>query len=123
MCPGNNESAGKRRSGKTRKGDRWLRRSLTQAAWAASKTKKTYLAAQYNRLASRRGKKRAIVAVGHSILQGAYHMLRNHQPYADLGPDHFLKMDPERTKRFHVRRLEQLGYSVTLTTSESVTAA
>ena len=72
MCPGNDESAGKRRSGRTTKGERWLRATLTQAAWAASHTKGTYLAAQYHRLAKRRGKKRALVAVGHTLLTIAY---------------------------------------------------
>ena len=73
MCPGNNESAGKRKSGKTPKGNRWLRRTLNKSAWAASHTKNTYLSAQYRRLASRRGKKRAIVAVGHTMLKIVYH--------------------------------------------------
>jgi transposase len=114
MCPGNNESAGKRKSGHTAKGNRWLRRALSQAAWAASHTKNTYLSAQYRRLAGRRGKKRAIVAVGHTILVIAYHMLNRRQPYQELGGDFFDRFRPEHLKRALVRRLEKLGYEVEL---------
>ena len=89
VSPGNNESAGKKKRGKTTKGNRWLRRSLSQAAWAAGRTKGTYLSAQYKRFASRRGSKRAIVAVAHTILGCAYFMIKNHQTYQDLGPDFF----------------------------------
>ena len=115
MCPGNHESAGKRLSGRTRKGNPWLRAALVQAAHAAGRTKHTYLAAQYRRLAARRGKKRAPVAVGHSILVIAYHLLRTRQrPYHDLGPGHFDQRDRERVERRLVRRLEALGYRVAL---------
>jgi transposase len=114
MCSGNRESAGKRKSGKTRKGNRWLRVSLVQAAWAASHTKKTYLAAQYHRLAGRRGKKRALIAVGHTILGIIYHMLKNGTTYHDLGPDYFDQLDPQRLARSLVKRLEKLGHKVTL---------
>jgi hypothetical protein len=86
MCPGHNESAGKRKSGKTRKGSQWLRAALTEAAWAASHTR-TYLGAQAHRLARRRGKKKAAVAVGHSILVIAYHILKEGTTYRDLGQD------------------------------------
>jgi transposase len=89
MCPGNEESAGKRRSGRTTKGNRRLRAALVQAAWAASHTKRSYLGAQYRRLAGRRGKKRALVAVGHSILVILYHLLKDGRPYSDLGRDFF----------------------------------
>ena len=85
MSPGNDESAGKRRSGKTTKGNKWLRRTLSQAAWAATKRKGGYLSAQYRRLASRRGKNRAIVAVGHTILVAAYYILHDEVEYHDLG--------------------------------------
>lgn len=85
MCPGNDESAGKRRSGKTRKGSKWLRDTLVQAAHAVRKTKGTYLASQYARLRGRRGSKRASVAVGHSILVCAYHVLSEGVPYQELG--------------------------------------
>jgi transposase len=115
ICPGNNESAGKRKSGKTGRGNRWLRRILTQVAWAASRTKRTYFAAQFRRIAKRRGKKRAIIAVAHSILTALYHMLKYDRHYHELGEDFFDRLDPERVTRYHVGRLEDLGYSVTLT--------
>jgi len=115
VAPGNHESAGKRRRTKTPPGNRWLRGALTQAAWAASRSKGTYLSAQFRRLAGRRGAKRAIVATGHSILEAAYHMLATGQPYADLGPNHFDQLHPERLARYLVKRLERLGYSVALT--------
>jgi transposase len=114
ICPGNNESAGKRKSGKTRKANRWLKRVLTQAAWAASHVKKSYFYAQFHRLARKRGKKRAIIAVAHSILLTAYHMLSRRQHYRELGADFFDRMNPERLKHYHVKRLESLGFNVTL---------
>lgn len=114
MSPGSDESAGKRRSGRTTKGNRWLRAALVQAAWAASHTKDTYLAAQYRRLVGRRGKKRALVAVGHSILVILYHLLKDGTPYSELGGNYFDRLQPERLTRYHVRRLEQLGHKVTL---------
>jgi transposase len=114
MCPGNEESAGRRLRSRTRKGNRWLRRALTEAAWAASHTKKTYLAAQFRRLAARRGKKRALVAVGHSLLVIIYHVLKNNVEYHDLGPDYFDKLEPERLRRYLVRRLQNLGFDVAL---------
>lgn len=114
MSPGNNESAGKRRSGKTTKGSRWLRALLVQAAWAGGRQKNTYLQAQFRRLAARRGKKRALVAVGHTILVMVYQMLKNRTPYTDLGPDFFDRLDPQRATRYHVKRLEALGHKVTL---------
>jgi transposase len=114
VCPGNNESAGKHKSGKTPKANRWLRRTLGEAAWAAARTKKTYLSAQYRRLASRRGKKRAIVAVGHTILIIAFHLLRDSTSYSELGADYFDRINPERLKNYFVKRLEQLGHKVVL---------
>jgi len=114
MAPGNNESAGKRRAGKTRKGSPWLRAGLVEAARAAARTKGTYLAAQYQRLAARRGPKRAAVAVGHSILVIAYHLLRRPATYHDLGVHHFTDRDRAAVQRRAVRRLEQLGYHVIL---------
>ena len=89
VCPGNNESAGKRKSGKTAKGNRWLRGALGEAAWAASHTKDTYLGAQFRRIRARRGTKRAVVAVSHTLLIAIYHMLRTNTAYKDLGSDHF----------------------------------
>lgn len=114
ICPGNNESAGKRKSGTTPKGNRWLRSILNQSAWAASHTKNTYLSAQYRRLASRRGKKRAIVAVGHTILKIVYHMLKHNVLYCELGNDYFDSLNSENLKRYLVKRLEKLGHRVTL---------
>lgn len=114
LCPGNEESAGKRKRSKTTKGDRWLRRSLSEAAWAATHTKDTYLAAQYHRLAGRRGKKRALVAVAHTLLVVLYHVIKHRVDYHDLGPDYFLRIEPERQKRYLVKRLQQLGYEVQL---------
>jgi transposase len=116
ICPGHDESAGKRRSGKTRKGNRWLRTALIEAANSASgRTRGTYLNAQYLRLKSRRGHSKAIVAVAHSILVSAYHVLTEGRPYADLGNDHFARReDTERLTRRLVRQLERLGQRVTV---------
>ncbi len=114
MCPGNDESAGKRRSGRTTKGSRWLRGMLVQAAWAASHTKNSYLAAQYRRLARRKGRKRALLAVGHTLLVIVYHVLQKGVPYEELGADYLDRLEPERVTRQLVKRLEQLGHKVTL---------
>lgn len=115
VCPGNEETAGKRKRSKTTKGNHWLRRALTEAAWAATHTHDTYLAAQYHRLAGRRGKKRALVAVGHTLLVVIYHIIKHRVKYHDLGPDYFLQLEPERQRRYLVKRLQLLGYEVTLT--------
>ena len=114
LCPGNHDSAGKRRSGRTRHGDRWLKGALVQAAWAASRCKKTYLAAQFGRLARRRGRKRALMAVGHTLLGIMYEVLSRRQPYRELGADYFDRQEPERLTRHLVNRLEKLGHKVTL---------
>lgn len=119
ICPGNEESGGRRLRSRTRKGNRWLRRALAEAAWAASHAKGTYLAAQYRRLAARRGKKRALLAVGHSILVIIYHLLKDPQvEYHDLGADFFDRLEPERLRRYLVKRLQQIGYDVTLKPKE-----
>ena len=118
MCSGNRESAGKRQSGKTPKGNRWLRAMLVQAAWAASHTKNTYLSAQYRRLAGRRGKKRALVALGHTLLVIIYQVLKGRTGYRELGPDYFDRLDTERLTRTLVRRLERLGHKATLQPQE-----
>ena len=122
MRPGNDERAGKRRSGKTAKGTKWLRRTLTQAAWAASRHKGGSLSAPYRRLASRRGKNRAIVAVGHTILVAAYYIWHDEVAYHDLGSDHFDRRRRERTVSQLVRRLQRLGYHVSLEAIESEAA-
>jgi transposase len=115
MCPGNNESAGKHFSGRTRKGDRWLRAALGEAAAAGAGAKNTYCQAQYHRLAARRGKKRALVAVGHSILIAAWYIINDGVVYQDLGPLHFLtRINPARQTRRLVTQLQQLGYQVEL---------
>ena len=115
MSPGNEESAGKRKRSRTTQGNRWLRRALGESAWGAKNTKDTYLSAQYRRLAPRRGKKRAIVAVGHSLLVIFHAMLKTGQSYSELGGDHFDQLEPERLKHYLVKRLERLGYEVNLT--------
>jgi transposase len=114
MCPGNEESAGKRKRRRITPGNRWLKRTLVQAAWGASHTRNAYLASQYRRLAGRRGKKRALIAVGHSMLVIFYHMLEQGSTYAELGGDFFDRLEPERLTRYHVKRLEALGHKVTL---------
>jgi transposase len=114
VCPGNNESAGKRRSGKTRKGSKWLRATLAEASLAATKTKNSYLAAQHQRLRGRRGPAKAITAVGHSILTAAWHMLQTGELYNDLGGDYFTRQNPDRTTKRLIRQLEALGHHVTL---------
>lgn len=121
MSPGNNESAGKRRSGKTTQGNRWLRRVLVQTAFAASSTKDTYLSAQFHRLTPRRGKKRAAVALGHSILVSIHCMLADHVSYKELGADYFDKRNPERLLRYYTRRIQDLGYKVNI--EEDIKAA
>jgi transposase len=114
MCPGNNESAGKRRNGKTRKGSRWLRHALIEAAHGAARTKNKYLKTQYHRVAAHRGKKKALVAVGHSILIISYHLLTRRQQYIDLGANYFDERDRNAVQRRCVKRLEKLGYNVAL---------
>jgi transposase len=115
LCPGNDESAGKRRSGRTGKGNPWLREILIECARAASRSRDTYLKAQYLRLRRRRGDSKAIVAVAHSILVSAYHILKEGEPYHELGFDHFERRErPDLLTRRLTRQLEQLGHRVTL---------
>lgn len=114
LCPGSHLSAGKRKSGKIRKGSLWLRRCLCQAAWAVSTKKNNYLSGLFRRLAARRGVKRATIAVAHNILVIAYHILRDGVCYWDLGPDYFDRLDPEGLRRRLTKRLEGLGFKVTL---------
>lgn len=118
MCSGQRESAGKRQSGRTRKGNQWLRTTLVQVAWAASHTKRTYLSAQYRRLAGRRGKKRALVALGHTILVIVYQVLKRQTTYAELGADYLDRLDTDRLRRTLVRRLERLGFEVAVKVKE-----
>jgi transposase len=115
VCPGNDESAGKRRSGRTRKGSKWLRGTLIEAARAAARTRDTYLAAQYQRVRARRGANRASLAVAHSLLVAVWHMLQTGETYLDPGGDYYTRRDPERTTRRLIAQLERLGHTVTLT--------
>ena len=114
MCPGNNESAGKKKSGKTRKGNNTLRCTLVECAKAAGRSKNTYFSEQYKRLAARRGRNRAAVAVGHSILTIAYYILKDNKPFYDLGADYFEKKKKQDIARRALKRLEALGYNVTI---------
>jgi transposase len=114
LCPGHHESAGKRSSGRTRRGNLTLRTALLEAAQAAGHTKATYLSAQFHRLAARRGRKKAAVAVAHSILVIAYHLLSRGTTYQDLGVNYFDERDRQAVERRAVRRLEALGFKVTL---------
>jgi transposase len=115
ISPGNNESAGKRRSGKTTKGSRWLRQALVQAAWAASHKKNSYFQAHARNLMHRRGRKRGLVAVAHSLLTVIYHMLKEDTAYRDLGPQFLDRLRAKHLIRFHVRRLQHLGLEVAIT--------
>ena len=114
LCPGNHESAGKRKSGKTRDGNKWLRRSLCQAAWAASRTKDCYLATQFKRLAGRRGLKRALMAVAHTLLVIGYHILKSGAGYRELGAHYLEQSHKEQLQRYFVKRLQRLGLRVNL---------
>src|ERR1051326_9253341 len=112
VCPGNNQSGDKRKNGRTRAGRSALRSVLLQAAHAASRTRNTYLSAQYHRLSGRRGKKRALMAVAHSILVIAYRLMERGEDYKDLGGDYFDKRHPDTTVQRLSKRLAQLGYQV-----------
>jgi transposase len=114
QCPGNDQSAGRRRSGRTRNGSKWLDYALEEAALAAIRVRDSYLAAQYQRLKPRRGHKKALGAVKHTILCNVWHMLSTGELYSDLGADYFHKRDPARVTRRLVAQLEALGHSVTL---------
>jgi transposase len=118
LCPGNYESAGKRKSGKTTKGNPYLREVLCEMAWILSRMKDNYLSAFYHRIARRRGGKQAIIAVAHKLLVIIYHMLKDNKPYQDRGADHFDQLDAARIERRAIQRLEQLGYRVTLAPKE-----
>jgi hypothetical protein len=113
LCPGDDESAGKRRSGKTRKRNVWLRSALVEAAHAASRSKDTYLAAYHHRIVARRGKKEAIVALAHTLLTIIYYLVTRDRDFGDLGAEYLDQHDRERTERRLIRRLEKYGYTVT----------
>ena len=115
MCPGNNQSADKRKSGKTRKGSKCLRMALTEAAYAAGRGKGTYLSSQYHRLAARRGSKKAAIALGHTILVIAHHIMKDHTTCQDLGSDYFDHRQSTRLRTRLVHRLQGLGYDASPT--------
>ena len=112
LSPGNNESAGKKKSSRTTHGDKWLKSMVVQCAWAATRTKNTYLRGKYDSLVGRRGKKRALVAVGHKIVIAAYFILKNKEPYKDLGGDFLEKKNRDKQIRRHLRQLRDLGVDV-----------
>ena len=118
ICPGNNESAGKHKGGATRKGSKYLQATLVECAWAASRTKNTYFRAQFRRIASRRGAKRALIAVAHSLLTVAYHVLRDQTPYQELA-DFFDRLNHGRLRSYYVKRLKSLGYQVDVKKAQS----
>jgi len=115
LCPGNHESAGKCMSGHTRDGNKWLRRSLCQAAWAVTRQKNCYLSAQFHRLAARRGVRRAVMAVAHTMLVIAYHMLKTGETYHELGATYLEQIHKDQLQRYFVKRLQRLGLNVTVT--------
>ena len=115
LCPGNNESAGKRKSSRTRKANPWLRGLMTQIAWAAAHTKDTYLSQQYRRLLAKRGKKRALLAVANTVLTIVWHIGKHGNPYRELGADYFDRLKGNQAQRYHVRKLEKMGLKVTIT--------
>ena len=118
VSPGNKQSGGKRLNAATTSGNPYLRAMLAEISWAISHTKDNYLAAFYHRIARRRGKQKAIMALSHKVLVILYHILRDKKPYADLGADYFDTLDTERIQRHHIQRLEQLGFAVTITPKE-----
>ncbi len=115
LCPGNDESACKRRSGRTRYGNRWLKQMLVQCAWAASRTKRSYFHGMYQRLKARRGHKRALIAIAHAMLGTMWHLLSRASDYVDLATVQKHQPDPQRLTRHLVQCLQQLGYTVALT--------
>lgn len=112
LCPGNNESAGKRKSGKTNKGNKYLKSILIQCAKSAQKDKESFFHAQYQRIVVRRGANRATVAVAHSMLIAIYHMLKGNVPFKDLGSDYYTKFNTESKAKYYMKKLQELGVSV-----------
>lgn len=114
LCPGNNQSGDRRRSASIGKGNNWLKSTLIEAAWAASRTKRSYYSAQFKRIRSRRGPKKAVTAVAHSMLQAYWHILHSGTEHRDLGPHYFEHLDRDRLRRHHIKRLTALGFNVTI---------
>lgn len=118
VCPGNRESAGKRQGGRTRQGNVWLKSILIEAGWSASRTKGTFLAARYRNIARRRGRKRASLAVGHSILKIAWYLMKDEETrYSEIGADYYETTAKDRLARQLLKRLGKLGYNVAIDTS------
>jgi transposase len=117
LCPGNNKSAGKRYSGKTRKGSPWLRRILTESAWSSARKNNSYLQSRYRRLKGRRGAKKAALANAHKILIAAYEIIRRKVPYMDLGPQYLDKISEQKIVNQLTKRIQSLGYKVEITKS------
>jgi transposase len=115
LCPPTKQSAGKRLKGPVNRGNVWLRAIMGEVAWGSIRTQASYFHAQFARIARRRGREKAALAVAHSLLVVIYHVLQTGQPYTELGVDYFDRLDATRVERHHVRQLEQLGYTVTLT--------
>jgi len=122
VSPGNHESAGKRQSGRTTPGNKWLKSGLSESAWAASRTKGTYLQARYHRLASRRGRRRATMAIAHTLLIMAYHIVKEQCTYTELGADYFDRLNEQYLIKRLTSRIETLGYHVTLQKEETLPA-
>jgi len=122
VSPGNHESAGRRQSGRTTPGNKWLKSGLSESAWAASRAKGTYLQARYHRLASRRGKKRATMAIAHTLLIMAYHIVKEQCTYNELGADYFDRLNEQYLIKRFTSRIETLGYRVTLQKEETLPA-
>ena len=114
VCPGNNESAGKRRSGKSRKGNKILKSTLVECAQAAVKHKNSFFYAQYQRISMRRGKKRALLAVAHTMLIAIYYMIKEDKEFVDLGSDFYNKFNKEKKANAYIKKLKELGYDVQL---------
>lgn len=112
ICPGNNESAGKKKSGRTRRGNNYLKTALVQAAWAASRTKGTYLQSKFKALVTRKGGKKAAIAISHKILVACYHMLKKKVPFDELGAQYLDQLQAERKVKYHIKKLEEMGYHV-----------
>ena len=119
VCPGANESAGRIKSAHILPGNKYLKAVLGTAALSASRSKDTYLAAKYRRIAARRGPMKAIVAVAHSILTAVWHMLADGECYADPGADHFTRLDPIKAKNNAINKLKSLGFNVTITAANA----
>jgi hypothetical protein len=119
MSPGNNESAGKKKNSRITHGNKYLRTMLVQAGWAASRTKNTYLGSKYKSLVGRRGKKKALIAVGHKILIAAYHILKDKVVYKDLGTEHLENLNKQKQIVHHLRRLKELGEDIVIVNKDT----